>query len=65
MRTKLSERNIILSLILFIVAIALLLTAKLFNGPVRISEKGIVFIVLAIMLSLFALRLLKKSIIRF
>jgi hypothetical protein len=64
MPTKLSERNLILSVILFVIAIILLFNAKLFNVPVRISEKGIAFIVLGITAILFSFRFFKKVIIR-
>lgn len=46
------------------IAIILLFNAKVFNAPVRISEKGIAFIVLGIAAILFSFRFFKKVIIR-
>jgi hypothetical protein len=65
MPTKVSERNLILSVAIFVIAIALLFNAKLFNAPVKISEKGILFIVLGATLSLVSIKLFKKAILRF
>jgi hypothetical protein len=65
MPTKVSEKNLLLSLTLFATAIALLFSAKLFNAPVIISEKGILFILLGIIAVLFSIKFLKKAISRF
>jgi uncharacterized membrane protein YiaA len=64
MPTKVSERNLILSIALSAIAIALLFSAKLFNAPVQISEKGIAFIVIGITAAAFAARYFKKAIVK-
>jgi hypothetical protein len=64
MPTKVSERNLILSIALFTIAIILLVNAKLFNAPVEISEKGIAFIVIGITAAAFALRYFKKAVVK-
>jgi hypothetical protein len=60
MPTKVSERNLILSIALSTIAIALLFSAKLFYAPVKISEKGLVFIVLGMIAATFAVKFFKK-----
>jgi hypothetical protein len=65
MPTKVSERNLLISIAIFLIAITLFFSAKLFNAPVRISEKGIAFIVLGLAAVVFAIRFLKKAIVRF
>jgi hypothetical protein len=64
MPTKVSEKNLLLSLTLFATAIVFLFSAQLFTAPVIISEKGILFILLGIIAVLFSIRFLKKSISR-
>jgi hypothetical protein len=44
MPTKLSERNLLISIALFANAFTLLFCAKLIKAPVQISEKGIGYI---------------------
>lgn len=62
MPTKVSERNLILSIVLFAIAIILLFSAQLFDAPVKISEKGIVFILLGIASAAFAVSYFKKAV---
>lgn len=65
MPTKVSERNLLLSTVLFVTAIALLFSAKLFKAPVEISEKGIAIVAMGIIAVLLSIKLFKKGISRF
>jgi hypothetical protein len=61
MLTKLSERNLLISIVIFGIAVFLLFSAKLFNAPVIVSEIGILFIVLGITAVVFAIRIFRKG----
>ena len=64
MPTKVSERNLLTSVVLFTIATTLLFSAKLFNAPVQISEKGIAFIVIGLTAAAFAVKYVKKAIVK-
>lgn len=65
MPTKVSERNLLISVALFAIAAALLFNAKLINAPVEISEKGIALIVSGITVTAFAIKFFKKAVVKF
>jgi hypothetical protein len=64
MPTKLSERNLLIGIALFATACTLIFCAKLIKAPVQMSEKGIGFIVIGIIAALFAVKYLKKAIVK-
>jgi hypothetical protein len=61
MPTKLSEKKLLLSILLLIGAVVLFVNIKLFNAPVQISEKGILSIFLAGSLLTISIKLLKAA----
>jgi hypothetical protein len=65
MPTKASEKKLLLSALLFISAAYFLVYTKVFNAPVQISEKGILFIFLAAFLLIASIKLLKRTFIKY
>jgi uncharacterized membrane protein YiaA len=62
MPTKVSERKLLTSIVLFTIASTFLFSAKLFNGTVKISEKGIAFIVIGITAAAIAVSYFRKAV---
>jgi hypothetical protein len=62
MPTKISEKKLFVSIILFAGALFLFFTAKLTNAPVQVSELGLLAMVAAIVLFIFGVRLLSRAI---
>ena len=56
MRTRISERKLLISIILLAGAMFLLFTASFTNARVRIPESGRIALVAAMLLLLFAIR---------
>lgn len=61
MRVKIAEKRLFSGLALLAVSILLLLNATPVNAPVRLSEKGIAGVLIAVVLFLLSIRLIGKS----
>ena len=61
MRVKITEKRLFSGLALLAASILLLFNATLINAPVRLSEKGIAFILIAAVAFIFSIRLMGKS----
>jgi uncharacterized membrane protein len=64
MPTKVSERKLLASIMLFASGCTLLLKAKLFAQPVYVSEKGLAFISVAIALIILAIILYRRALVK-
>jgi hypothetical protein len=64
MPAKVSERKLLVSIVLFVSSFVFLLNVKLFADPVRISEAGLVFLMMAFALLAIAVRLWKHAIVK-
>ena len=64
MPTKVLENRFALSLLCILTGIIVVLNTSLITAPVRVSEKGIVMIILSFCLIALGLRLLKRSMIK-
>ena len=61
MPTKVSEKKLFASVVLFISSFVLLFQVKLFDTPVRVSEKGLAFVIVSIVLMVVAVSLCKRA----
>ena len=64
MPTKISEKQLFLGVLLFLIGLAALLKTSLFISPVKVSERGILFLVVATVLLLFSWQFISKGIHR-
>jgi flagellar biosynthesis protein FliQ len=64
MRTKTSEKQLFLGVVFLVAGLVVLLNTTFLNAPVKISEKGLLFVAVAIALLFFSVRFFSKSIRR-
>ena len=62
MRRKISEKKLAIGLILLVVGGILLTNTTLIDGPVRVSEKRILFSLLAVSSIILSISFIRKSI---
>lgn len=61
MPAKISEKNVVVGFICLAIGIIILLNTTLFAAPIRVSEKGIVFYMVAFVIIAFGVRFFKRS----
>lgn len=61
MRVKISEKHLLIGVVLFLVGIAIFFNTTIANWPVRISEKLILFDLLALVSLVIGVRFLSRS----
>jgi hypothetical protein len=64
MPTKISEGKLLGTIILFICSIVLLINAKVYAAPTRVSEVGLLMLCSAMVLLFFAVRLWKQAVMK-
>jgi hypothetical protein len=62
MRARISEKNLAAGFIFFTIGFIILLNAKVFPSPTRISEKGLLYCVFAFIMMAFCVHLLRLSV---
>ena len=62
MRRKISEKKLAIGLMLLVVGSILLTNTTLIDGPVRVSEKRILFSLLAVSSIILSISFIRKSI---
>jgi O-antigen ligase len=64
MPAKVSEKKLLGSILLFVSSFVFLLTVKLFADPVRFSERGLLFLLIAFVLLAIAVRQWKRAFVK-
>ena len=64
MPTKVSEKRLVIAIISFVSSMVLLANATLFDAPVRVSEKGLLYFIIAFALIFFSLSSFRRSIVK-
>jgi len=62
MRRKISEKKLVIGLILLVAGVIMLTNTTLTDGPVRISETGILFTLLAVSSIILSISFIRQSI---
>ena len=62
MLTKVSEKRLLIAIISFVAGTVLLLNVTLFASPVRVSEKGLLYFIIAFALFVFSLISFRRSV---
>jgi uncharacterized membrane protein len=64
MPTKVSEKHLFLGIALLLIGVVILLNTTLVDRPIKISEKGLLFDLMAVVSLFFSVRFISKSIHR-
>ena len=64
MPTKVSEKKLAIGIIYMVIGVIVLLNTSVINTPVRVSEKGILYVLLAFVLMGLGVRSFKRAILK-